>query len=201
MGVEVVSEIDRLRVSIDRAAAATEIALLGHPWPSEDDEPGPPLAERKELSRQLAALRERVAVAERGNEDPAALRAELATLLFFAKTLEADADNWRSTLEGRDKELEWQRTAARRDRERLAAEHEMLVRRRDALQSRIVHAAARMAQRDRGECRRTLPVFTLGEGLTVCSVSVSCPRQGLRAAKHWLVTLNESRDDVLVRRE
>jgi hypothetical protein len=198
---EVVSEIGRLRLSIDRAAAATEITLAGHPGAAEDDDPGSPLAQQKELCRQLAALRERVAVAEYGNKDPRALRSELATLSFFAKTLQADADSWRSTLEGRIKELERQRTAARRERERLAAEREKLVRRRDALQLRIVQMAARMAQRDGGECRRTLPVFTLGEGLTVCSVSVSCPRKGLRFAKRWLVTLGDSRDDVLVRRE
>ena len=201
MGVEVVSEIARLRASIARAAAATEITLVGRPGASEEDDPGSPLVDGKELCRQLAALRERVAVAEQGNEDPGALRAELATLLFFANTLRADADNWRSTLEGRIKELEGQRTGAPWELERLATERETLMRRRDALQARIVHTATWMTKRDGGESRRTLPVFTLGEGLTVCSVSVFCPRRGLRAAKHWLVTLNDSRDDVLVRRE
>lgn len=201
VGVEVVSEIARLKASIDRAATATEVTLVGRPGTSEGDDRRSPLVERKELCRQLAALRERVAVAEQGDQDPVALRAELATLLFFAKTLQADADEWRSTLERRIKELEWQRTAARWELERLTAGREMLVRRRAALQSRIVHTAARIAQRDGGESRRTLPVFTLGEGLTVCSVSVCCPRHGLRVPRHWLVTLNNSRDDVLVRRE
>jgi hypothetical protein len=76
-----------------------------------------------------------------------------------------------------------------------------LARRRDALQSTIVQTGARMAQQNGGECRRTLPVFALGNGLSVCSVSVSSPRRGLRAAKQWLITLDDSRDKVLVRRE
>lgn len=195
-----VSEISRLRASIDRAAAAAEITLTGHPPASADDDPRSPLAEYEELCRQLAALRERVAVAEYRNEGPRALRAELATLLFFGRTLQADADNWRSALEAQIKELERPRTAARQEREGLAAEREKLARCRDALQSAILQTAARMAQQDRGECRRTVPVFTLDEGLTVCSVSVSCPRRGLRFARLWLVTLNGSHD-VLVRRE
>lgn len=193
------SEIARLRRSIDRAAAATEITLAPAPPAYADDDPCSPLAQHKELCRQLAALRERAALAEYRNEGPRALRAELATLLFFARTLQADADNWRAALEDQIKELERRRTAARQERERLAAEREKLVRRRDALQSTIVQTAGRMAQ-DRGECRKTLPVFRLDEGLTVCSVSVSRPRRGLRFAKQWLVTLNRSHD-VLVRRE
>lgn len=203
MGVDpetvVASEIAQLRISIDSAAAATEITLADRSSASEDDDPGSPVKEQKELRRQLAALRERVALAEDGNEDLRALRAELATLLFFAKTLQADADSWRSTLERRVKELERRRTAARREQQRLAAEREKLVLRRDALQSEIVQTAAQMAQRDRGEWRRTVPVFTFSEGLTVCSVSVFCPRKGLRFAKHWLVTLDGTRDDVVVR--
>lgn len=198
---DIVSEIARLRVSIDRAAAASEITLTGDPPTSEDDVLRSPLAEHRELCRQLAAVRERVALADDRNEGPRALRAELATLLFFAKTLQADTDDWRSTLRERINELERQRTAARRERERLAAEREKLVRCRDALQLRIGQTAARIAQQDAGECRRTLPIVKLGDGLTVCSVSVSCPRKGLRFAKRWLVTLNDSRDDVLVRRD
>jgi chromosome segregation ATPase len=198
---DVVSEIARLRVLIDRAAAASELALTGDPPTSEDDDPRSPLAERRELRRQLAAVRERVALADDRNEGPRALRAELATLLFFANTLEADADDWRSALRERINELERQRTAARRERERLATEREKLVRCRDALQLRILQTAARIAQRDTGECRKTLPVSELGDGLTVCSVSVTCPRKGLRFAKRWLVTLDDSRDDVLVRRD
>jgi hypothetical protein len=196
---DLVSDVARLKVSIDRAAAATETTLArAQPVPADD--PRSPLAEHKELCRQLAALRERVAIAEDRNEGPPALRAELATLLFFATTLRADADHWRSAVAEQAEELERQKTAARKQRESLAGDREKLVRRRDALQSTILQTAARMAQQYRGECRRTVPVFTLGDGLTVCSVSVSCPRRGFRFAKQWLVTLTGSHD-VLVRRE
>jgi hypothetical protein len=195
-----VSEIARLEVSIDRAAAATEVTLASRPPVDADDGPRSPLAEHTELCRQLAALRERVAVAGSRNEGRQALRAELATLLFFAQTLQTDADTWCSVLEDHIEELERQKTAVRREQERLAADREKLVRHRDALQSTILQTADRMAQRSRGECRRTVPVFALGEGLTVCSVSVSCPRRGLRLAERWLVTLDRSHD-LLVRRE
>jgi hypothetical protein len=197
---DLVSEVARLRASIDRTAAATGITLAGHPPASADDDPRSPPAEHKELCRQLTALRERVALAEHRNEGPIALRAELATLLSFARTLQADADNWRSALEEQIEELERQKTAARKQREKSAAEHEKLVRRRNALQLTILQTAAGMAQQYRGEWRRTVPVLTLGEGLTICSVSVSCPRRGFRFAKQWLVTLTRSHD-VLVRRE
>jgi hypothetical protein len=195
-----VSEIAQMKVSIDHAAAATEITLAGHRPASADDDPCATPAEYKELCRQLAALRERVALAECRNEGPHALRAELATLLFFARALQADTDDWRSALEEQLKQLGRQKTAARKERERLAADREKLARRRDALQLTILQTAARMAQQYRGECRRTIPVFTLGEGLTVCSVSVSCPRRGFRFAKQWVVTLTRSHE-VLVRRE
>jgi hypothetical protein len=56
-----------------------------------------------------------------------------------------------------------------------------------------------MAQETRGECRRTLPVITLGEGLTVCSVSVSFPRRGLRLAGQRLVTLSRSHNLLVLR--
>ena len=82
-----VSEIALLRAAIDRAAAATEITLAGQPPASAFDDQSSRPAEHEELSRQLAALRERVAVAEGRDEGPLALRAELATLLSFAKTL------------------------------------------------------------------------------------------------------------------
>ena len=195
-----VSEIARLRAAIDRAAAATEVTLAGHPPASGHENLRPRLAERKELSRQLGALRERVALAEGRNEGPMALRAELATLLSFARTLQADADRWRAAGEARNRELQRQRIAARKEQEGLVAERVQLARRREALQSTILRTAARMARENRGECRRTMPVFTIGDGLTVCSVSVSCPRRGLRFAKLWLVTLTRSHD-VLVRRE
>jgi chromosome segregation ATPase len=188
---ELMAEIARLRASIEHAAADTETMLAGHPAQ----------AEHQELRRQLAALRERVAGAERRcHADLTELRAELATLLCFARTLRADADDWGSALAERARELERQRAAARQEEERLELERENLVQRREALQSTILQTAARMAQQCRGECRRTLPVITLGEGLTVCSVAVSVPRRGLRLAGQWLVTLNRSHH-VLVRRE
>lgn len=193
-------EIARLVVSIDRAAAATETTLASHPPVAADDGRRPPLADHDELSRQLGALRQRVALAKRRDEGPQALRAELATLLSFARTLQADADKWCSALQDQIEELKRQRIAARERQQRLAAERENLVRRRDALQFTILETAARMAQPSRGECRRTVPVFSLGEGLTVCSVSVCCPRRGLRIAERWLVTLDRSHD-VLIKRE
>jgi hypothetical protein len=198
---DLAADIARLRTCIGDAAAATELSLTGHVYAPEDDDPRSPLAEHKELSRQLAALRDRVAEAPSQYDDPRALRAELATLLFFANTLQADADVWRAALEERLRKFERQRIAERLERERLAAERRELVRRRDALELTIVRTAESMAHRNHGECRRTLPVFTLGAGLTVCSVSVSWPRRGFRFAKHWLVTLNHTRDDVLVRRQ
>lgn len=198
--INLVSEIARLEVAIDRAAVATENTLTGCPPASEDDGPRSPQAEHKELCRQLAALRKRVALAKHRNEDAGALRAELATLLSFARTLQADADDWRSRLEDQAEALERIRIAARQEQARLDGERETLARRRDALQSTILQTAARMAQQNRGEWRRTIPVFTVGEGLTVCSVSVSCPRRGLRFSGRWLVTLNRSHH-VLVRPE
>jgi len=213
VGVEprtnVAAELARLRVSIDRAAAATEIGLAGQ-LPAAADALSL-LPDREELRRQLAALRERVAVAESRDEGPTALRAELATLLFFARTLRADAEDWHLAFQEQIEELERKRTAVRdelerrrvagrKEQERLAAEREKLVRSRDALRLTVLQTAERMAQQSRGECRRTVPVFTLGEGLTVCSVSVSCPRRGFRFAKRWLVTLTRSHD-VLIRRE
>ena len=194
-------DIARLTVSIDRAAAATEMALSERLPMSGDGDPRSPLVEHKELCRQLAALRDRVARAQHGSEEPRALRAELATLVCFAETLQADADIWHGALKQRIREFEQQRAAERQERERLAAQRAQLVRRRDALEFAIGETAGRMALQNGGECRRTLPVFALGDGLTVCSVSVSCPRRGVRFAKRWLVTLNGSRDDVLVRRD
>lgn len=207
MGDELETEIARLKSSIDRATEATEMTLTAHPPGDAGDDPRSPFAQHKELYRQLRALRERAGAAERGNEGPRALRAELATLVCFARTLQADAEDWLSGLEDQLKELERRRRAERQERERLAAERERLaaereklVRRRDALQLTILQTAGRMAQQSHGECRKTLPVFTLDEGLTLCSVSVSCPGRWLRFAKRWLVTLDGSHD-LLVTRE
>jgi hypothetical protein len=204
MGIDsetnVVSEIAQLDASIDRVAVATERALADHQPARDDDGQRSSLSEHKELCRQLAELGERVALAKHRNEDPRSLRAELATLLFFARTLQADADRWVSAVEEEAGELERVRIAARGEQASLVADREKLVRRRDALQSTILQTAARIAQQNRGECRRTVPVFTLGEGLTVCSVSVSCPGRWFHLAAHWLVTLNHSHE-VSVRRE
>jgi hypothetical protein len=189
------AEIARLRVSIVRAAAQTETTL------SADADADALQTERTELCRQLNALRERAATAEHRNQDPVALRAELATLLSFATTLQADADRWLSARDAALKERDRQRAAARRERDRQAAERELRVQTRDVLQTRIVQTAARLVQREGGEWRRTLPVLTVDEGLTICSASVCCPRKGLRIPRHWLVTLNRSRDDVLIRPE
>jgi chromosome segregation ATPase len=198
------SEIARLRAAIDHAAAVTEMGLAGGFAASSDEarwaDDSSRSADQPELRRQLGALRERVAVAEDRDEGPGALRAELATLLSFARTLQADAENWRSALQDRVRDLERQRIAAERERERTIAERERLLRRRDALQSTILQTGARVAEQYRGECRRTLPVFKLWDGLTVCSVSVTCPRRGFRVPKQWLVTLTGSQD-VLIRRE
>jgi hypothetical protein len=174
------------------------MTLSHHRLSPEDDDPRSPMAARRELCRQLAALRERVV--QCGEEDPRAVRSELATLLFFARTLQADAAAWRAELDQRLQEIERQRTAEREERARLAAEREELVRCRDVLQLTIVRRAEQMALDNRGECRRTLPVFALGEGLNVCSASVSWPRKGFRFAKLWLVTLNDARDGVVIKR-
>lgn len=156
--------------------------------------------EHKELRRQLDSLHEHVVRAPSRSQDRPALRAEFATLLSFAKTLRADAKTWRKAFEDELKELERQETAAREERHRLAAERETLMRRRDALQSTIDETAGRIAQGTGGDCRRTLPLFRLGEALTVCSIVVLSPRKRFRTRKHWLVTLNDARDQVRVRR-
>jgi small-conductance mechanosensitive channel len=177
------------------------------PSASEHDYPRGGVPEYRELNRQLAALGEHVARAQSRLEDQIMLRAELATLLSFAATLRADAEAWRSALPGRLKELERHEAAVREQRDRLAAERdrmaaerEALVRQRDDLQWRIDQTAERLAQDTGGECRRTLPVLTLGEHLSVCSITVRSPRRGFRPWKCWLVTLSNSRDEVLVTR-
>jgi hypothetical protein len=194
---DLVADIARLSASIERAAAATEMSLTDHP--SADRDPDLVVAEYEELRRQLGALRDREAGAVSLIQDPRELRAELATLLFFADTLQADAHAWRASLEARIEQLERQAAAERRERERVAAERERLLRRRDALQLTIDRTAARIGGPGGGDCRKTLPVYTLGEGVTVCSVVVSKYRRGFRLARCWLVTLNESWDDVLIR--
>jgi hypothetical protein len=195
----VVSEIARLRASIDREAAAVAKTLNDRPSTSDDDCPRG-WVEHKELRRQLDALHEHVARAPSRSHDRLTLRAEFATLLSFAKTLRTDAKTWRKAFDDGLKELERKETAAREERKRSAAERETLTRRRDALQFTIDETAGRIAQGNGGDCRRTLPLFRLGEALTVCSVVVLSPRKRFRSQKDWLVTLNGSRDQVRVRR-
>jgi hypothetical protein len=197
---DVSSEIARLRTAIDREAASADRMLNEHPSATEDDYPRWGVAEHGELNRQLAALDECVARAQSRGEDQLLLRAEFATLLSFAKTLRGDAEAWRAALADGLKEVERQQATERAERDRLAAERAALVRQRDALQSQIVQTAQRMARDSGGECRRTMPVFTLGADLSVCSVSVTSPGRGLRPGKSWLITLNDSREEVVVRR-
>ena len=120
MGVDaqadLVSETARLKAAIDGVAEGAEIALSGRFDASGAKTLG---TEHEELTRQVGALRQRVDVALGRNEGPGALRAELATLLFFARTLEADAEAWRSELRDQVDELERQRRAAVEARERL----------------------------------------------------------------------------------
>jgi chromosome segregation ATPase len=195
----VVSEIARLRRSIGREAAAVH-KTLNDPSSASDDESPRWRWQHKELSRQLDALREHVARAPSRSQDHWELRADFATLLSFAKTLRTDAETWRTGFEDELEELARKETAAREEQERLAAERERLLRRREALQSTIHETAGRIAQQNGGDCRNTLPVFRFGKALTVCSVVVLSPRIWFRPDPDWLVTLNDSRDRVRVRR-
>jgi len=198
---DVVSDIARLRAEIQREAVTTDATLDARPSVSAAEYRQWGLTEYRELIIQLSALHESVAEARsRSHGDLALLRADLATLLSFAKTLRTDAENWRAAFEHGLEEHARQEAAARQERERLAAADEALVRQRDALQAGIDETAKRMAQDSAGECRRTLPVFRLGEAVTICSSIVSSPRRGFRSEKRWLVTLNDSRDHVVVRR-
>jgi hypothetical protein len=197
---DVVSEIARLRVSIAREAAAVDKTLNDHPSASDDEYSRWGCVEYHELIRQLDALHERVARAPSRSRDRRELRAEFATLLCFAETLRTDAETWRAGSDHRLKELERNEAAAREERERLAAEREALMRRRDALQCAVDETAGRIAQKNGGDCRNTLPVFRLSEALTVCSVVVLSSRKRFRSQPSWLVTLNDSCDQVRVRR-
>jgi hypothetical protein len=198
-GETVCSEISRLRAEIGRVEAATETSLVPSPSWRKCQRSG--FAERRELCRQLSALRQHVATARSCIQDPWELRAELATLLSFGKTLHGDALTWRAAREEAVRELERRQAAARREWERLAPQRRELARRRDALQLSIDETARRLMQAHGGEARRTPPVFAFAEGITVCSVSVAGPRSPLRPWKRWLVTFNESRDGARVRRQ
>ena len=194
------SDVAQLALAIDREATAIGAALTQRPSGRSDERVRGGVAEREELDRQLCALRDRAAGAESEGLDLRALRSELATLLSFAKTLRADAEGWRAAREAALVEFERQRADARRRRERWVAEHQEVVRRRDALQCSIDQIAHDLARVSRGECRRTVPVLDLGGALTVSSVTVLSPRRCFHSWKLWLVTLDDSCDQVLVRR-
>jgi hypothetical protein len=197
---ELQSEIDGLRAAIDREADATTSLLREYPWSPRALEPECGPAELVELERQLSALRARVARALCRDEDQLSLRAELGALLFFAKTLRADAEGCRDAFEEARRGIERLEQEACAERERLAAERGALARRRDALQAQIDQTAARIARDAGGECRRTVPVRALASGVTVCSSIVICPRRRFRYDERWLVTLNDRRDHVVIRR-
>jgi hypothetical protein len=197
---QVVAEIARLQVSIGREAAAVAKTLNGCPSMPADDNRPPGWVEHEELSRQLHSLHEHVAQAPSRSRDQPDLRAEFATLLALAKTLRTDAETWRTAFEDGLKELRRKESAAREEREKLVAERETLIRRRDALQFTIEETAGQIAHENSCDCRHTLPVFRLGEAVTVCSVAVLSPRRWFRFQPDWLVTLNDARDEVQVTR-
>lgn len=194
--------IARLLTAIDRQASAAAGTLAAHPPLTDGSELLSELAaERRELRRQLGALRDSVSRApSRSEGDRSLLHADLATLLSFAKTLRSDAETWRAALEAGLEEVARLEAAARRERQRLTAECEQLMRARDALQSRIDETARRIARDAGGEYRRTFPCFPLGEAATVCSLKVLCPRRGFHLEKRWLVTLDDAHDQVIIRR-
>jgi hypothetical protein len=189
------SEIAALTVAIEREAGAIG-ASLEYQLGEHSELPG-----REELCRQLRSLRDRVTRASADAGEAGELRAELATLLCFARTLRSDAEEWRGSIRQTLEALERRRAAARREEERQAAERAELVRRRNALQKRIDQEAGRVARSKRGECRRTLPVITLRPGLTVSSMTVSNSPRRFRSPKLWLVTLDDARSQVLVTRD
>jgi hypothetical protein len=186
-----------LRASIDRQVAAITAALRGADAAMSAEAESAEAAEDRELLRQLAALRDLVARAQRELVEPRVLRAELATLLSFATTLRADAEDLEA---GRQQAIEHAaraELAAREEGERLAAEREASLRRRDVLQAKVVQIAEAIARGDHRQCRRTVPVVALDREVTVCSVGVATPKRRFRPQQFWLVTLTETRDDVL----
>lgn len=147
--IDLGAEIAALQAAIDREADATDSLLRGHLLCARDVEPGSGPTELTELDRQLSALRARVARALCRDEGRLSLRAELATLLFFAKTLRADAEACRAAFEEALRGIERREQEARAERERLAAERGALVRRRDALQAVRPAAAPSPSQSER----------------------------------------------------
>jgi hypothetical protein len=195
------SHIAQLRVAIDREASVADRTLGEQPSTLEGGYTVWGEAEHSELRRQLGALRERATdAASRIHDAPTLTRVDLATLLSFAKTLRSDAEAWRAGFDERLAEIAREQAVARRERERVTAERAALLRQRDALQSLIDDMAEQMARDLAGEHRRTVPFCALATTVTVCSQRVVCPKRGLRLEKRWLVTLDDSRDRVLVRR-
>jgi hypothetical protein len=194
----VAADIAALDASIQSDATAAESALRRALTSSQGDTARTP-PEHEELCRQLAALRDRVARAREQLSDPRALRAELATLGFFAQMLRADAGRWQARAHEALAELARREAVIRREQELLVAEREELLRRRDALQAEIERTAAEMANGKHGECRHTVPVIQFADAVTVSSITVSTPRRLFRAMRLWLVTLSEDRDSVLIR--
>jgi hypothetical protein len=197
----VLADIARLLDQIERETSAVQGTLNKHLSSSEGGYLPPELAARRELRRQLGALRENIALARlRSGDDPIWWRAELATLLSFARTLRSDAEAWRTGFGDRLRTAARQRAAARQERARLCAERAPLIERRDELQAKIDQTAIRMADEAGGEYRRTFPRVPLAEAVSVCSVWVLRPRSRPWPAQRWLVTLNGEHDQVLVRR-
>src|SRR5690242_11537149 len=120
---DVAADIAALDASIESDAGAAESALR-HALPGLETDRGPEPPEQRELCRQLSALRQRVARARAELTDPHALRAELATLGFFAQMLRADADRWQARATEALAELERRQAALRHEQERLAAERD-----------------------------------------------------------------------------
>ena len=195
------SDAGRLQDQIGHEAAAAARTLNRSLSRSEGGYLPAELAERRELRRQLAALRDNVSEAHsRSGHDPGWWRAELATLLSFARTLRCDAEAWRARFDERLRGIALDRAAARRARARSTAERAPVIRRRDDLQSKIDQTAMRIADETGGEHRRTFPCIALDETVTVCSVWVLRPRSRPWPAQRWLVTLDGAHDQVLVRR-
>lgn len=186
-----------LRASIDRQVAAITAALHGAGAAVSGEAESAEQSEHRELLRQLAALRDLLARADRDLDEPRVLRAELATLLSFATTLRIDAEDLEARRRQAIERAARLELAAREEGERLAAEREAALRRRDVLQAKVIQMAEGLARGDRRQCRRTVPVVALDREVTVCSVGVATPKRRFRPQQFWLVTLTEARDDVL----
>ncbi len=109
---DVLAEIARCRGLIREETAAAQTALTSPSSGAAPASEGPTPPGRDELCGRLSSLRERTARAEAELADPRELRAELATLSYFARTLRADADAWRSTLHEALEELARREAAA-----------------------------------------------------------------------------------------